>query len=169
MNNTPGTKALYILMMLAAGLTSGARAQDAIAGKVMRVIDGNTVEVTDEGQQVWKVVLAGVDCPEIGQAYGEEARSYTEKKLMKKKVTLQLQGKDRWGNYLGIILVDDDDYRVALLKEGLAWTSEKNPSPELEPYRTWAQKKAKGLWQQENPTPPWVYRRQQTMAQPKSS
>jgi micrococcal nuclease len=56
-----------------------------------------------------------------------------------------------------------------LLKEGLAWTAEKNPIPELEEYRIKAKEKERGIWKQENPTPPWIYRRQQSMMQAKSS
>jgi micrococcal nuclease len=55
------------------------------------------------------------------------------------------------------------------LKEGFAWTSEKDPTPELEIHRTEAQQKSKGLWKESNPTPPWTYRRQQTMLAPKES
>jgi endonuclease YncB( thermonuclease family) len=61
------------------------------------------------------------------------------------------------------------DPRVELLKQGLAWTSEKDPIPELESHRNEAQQKGKGLWKNDNPTPPWIFRRQQSMMQPKSS
>ena len=140
-----------------------------MTGKVIAVIDGNTVEVADEDNQKHTIILAGIDCPELGQEFGDKARRFLEKMLLQKKVKVTFQGKDRRGNYLAVVMLDDDDPRVALLKEGLAWTAEKNPNPELEPYRTWAQQKGKGLWKDENPTPPWTYRRQQSMAQPKSS
>ncbi|NJM26780.1 MAG: hypothetical protein HC859_16205 [Bacteroidia bacterium] len=85
-------------------------------------------------------------------------------------VTVAVQGKDRKGTRYGIVTVERDvDPRVELLKEGLAWTAEKNPLPELEPYKVFAQKKSRGLWKQKDPTPPWTYRRQQSMQQPKSS
>lgn len=141
-----------------------------IKGKVVSVIDGNTVEVLSDSKEQYKVVLAGIDCPELEQQFGVEAKKYLEKLVLKQIVTLQVKGKDRFGNYLAVLLLNgDDDPRIELLKQGLAWTSEKSPNPDLEPYRSWAQQKKKGLWQDENPTPPWTYRRQQTMAAPKSS
>lgn len=141
-----------------------------IKGKVISVIDGNTVQVQSDSQDQYKVVLAGIDCPELEQQYGTEAKKYLEKLVLKQMVTLQLKGKDRFGNYIAVLLLNgDDDPRIELLKQGLAWTSEKSPNPDLEPYRSWAQQKKRGLWQEENPTPPWTYRRQQTMAAPKSS
>jgi endonuclease YncB( thermonuclease family) len=115
------------------------------------------------------VVLAGIDSPELTQQFGEEAKRYLEKKLLQKKVTIILAGKDPQGNNIGVVLMGDDDLRVELLKEGLAWTMENNSASELEPYKTWAKTKGRGLWKQANPTPPWVFRRQQSMLLPKSS
>jgi micrococcal nuclease len=140
-----------------------------ITGKVTSVVDGNTIEVLGEDNSTYKIVLAGVDSPELTQEYGDKARKYLEKILLEENVHVSFQGKDRKGNYVAIVLKDQLDPRIELLKEGLAWTSEKDPLPELETYRTTAQQKGKGLWKDENPTPPWTYRRQQSMMQPKSS
>ena len=145
-------------------------AQEEISGKVIKVLDGNTIEILQSDNQKVKVLLVGIDSPELGQAYGEKAKKFLESLVLNRKVTATIHGKDRWGNRLAVVLINgDDDPRVELLKEGLAWTSEKDPNPELEPYRTWAEQKGKGLWQDENPTPPWTFRRQQTMVNPKSS
>jgi len=87
-----------------------------------------------------------------------------------KNVIAQLLGKDRLGNYFALVKIKGKvDPRIELLKNGLAWTSEKNPAQELELYRLEAQQKKKGLWKQENPVPPWTFRRQQSMLKPKSS
>jgi micrococcal nuclease len=140
-----------------------------MTGKVTSVVDGNTIEVLGEDNSTYMIVFAGVDSPELTQEYGEKAKKYLEKILLEEKVAVTFQGKDRKGNYIAIVLKDQLDPRIELLKEGLAWTSEKDPLPELETYRATAQQKGKGLWKDENPTPPWIYRRQQSMMQPKSS
>ncbi len=145
-------------------------AYDTVTGKVTAVIDGNTLEVTADNNEIHKVMLAGIDCPEITQEFGEQARQYLEKLTLNKKVTVNFTGKDRWGNYLGIVLIKGSvDPRVDLLKEGLAWTAERNPDPEFEAHRARAQEKGKGLWKDNNPTPPWTYRREQSMMEAKSS
>lgn len=132
--------------------------------------NGNTLEVLGADQETYTIVLAGIDSPELTQAYGEKARLYLEKMLLNKDVTIHFQGKDRKGNDLAVVLLKGkSDPRIALLKEGLAWTAEKDPLPELEVHRTSAQEKGKGLWKEENPTPPWTHRRRQSMTQPKSS
>ncbi len=147
-----------------------ARGGDEMKGTVVSVVDGNTLEVLGEDKQTHKIFLAGIDSPELNQAYGDKAKRLLEKLAMKKKVTVRFQGKDRWGNELAEVFVEGKmDLRIALLKEGLAWTAEKNPIPDLETYRAKAQQNGKGLWEQHAPTPPWIFRRQQTMLQAKSS
>jgi micrococcal nuclease len=161
-----------MLVLIVFSLISVDRAKAAdVQGRVIAVIDGNTLEVEAHNKEILKVMLVGIDCPELGQQYGDKAKQFMEKLMLDKEVTVTLQGKDRWGNHLGMVTIIKGarDPRVELLKEGLAWTAEKNPDPELDAYRTMAQSKSRGLWKDENPTPPWAYRRQQTMAQAKSS
>lgn len=141
-----------------------------MAGQVVSVIDGNTVEVRTETNEKLTIILADIDCPELTQEYGQEAKNFLEKLVLKKEVTIELRGKDRKGNNLGVLLIKGKtDARIELLQKGLAWTSERNPDPDLEEYRTSAQQGGKGLWKESNPTPPWIYRREQSMLQPKSS
>lgn len=159
---------LSLLLLVASIYT--ARANTSITGKVITVIDGNTVEIQGDDAQTYTIILAGIDCPELTQAFGENAKKHLEKVALNKNVTVNFQGKDRKGNYLAVILVKGDtDLRIDLLKEGLAWTAEKNPDPELENHRTRAQEKRKGLWKEDNPVPPWTHRREQSMLEAKSS
>ena len=145
-------------------------AGNTATGKVVSVIDGNTVEVLTEANEVMTIMLADIDSPELSQDFGTEAKEYLEKLVLKKEVIVELRGKDRKGNNLGVLLVKGKtDVRIALLQEGLAWTAERNPNPDLEVHRTSAQAEGKGLWKNDNPTPPWIYRREQSMLQPKSS
>lgn len=145
-------------------------ANDNIIGKVVSVIDGNTLEVIGEDNEIYKILLHGIDCPELEQEYGEKAKKALEKLVLEKKVLVKIQGRDRLGNRLGVIMIEgEEDPRFELLKEGLAWTSEKNPIEELETIKEKAREKNRGLWREDSPTPPWIFRRQQSMMQPKSS
>ncbi|HEY8936296.1 MAG TPA: thermonuclease family protein [Cyclobacteriaceae bacterium] len=163
-------KKLIVLVSVWLGSFCYTLASEEITGKVISVIDGNTLEILSSANETHKVMLAGIDSPELQQEFGDKAKKFLEKITLEKSVTVKMVGKDRWGNYLAEVVVEGKfDPRVELLKEGLAWTAERNPLPELEEYRTKAQEKGKGLWKQNDPTPPWIYRRQQTMLQPKSS
>jgi micrococcal nuclease len=158
-----------ILSIFFIWITGEAVSQNEFSGEVVNVIDGNTLEVKGTDNTTYKLVLAGIDSPEPGQDFADKAHKLLEKLMLNKEVTVKLSGKDRWGNYVAVVMKGDKDPRVELLEEGLAWTAEKNPLPELEEIRIKAQQKAKGLWKSENPTPPWIYRRQQSMMQAKSS
>ncbi len=138
--------------------------------KVISVIDGNTIEMIADDNETYTIMLYGIDSPELGQEFGEQAKKFLEKRILNKKVNVNIQGKDRWGNRLGIVLIEGTvDPRYELLEAGLAWTAERNPIQDLETIRETARNKGKGLWKEQDPTPPWIYRRQQTMTQFKSS
>ncbi len=160
-------KVLSLINLLLVSFIS--QANDQTIGKVVTVIDGNTVEVIGADNETYKLLLNGIDCPELEQEYGAKAKRALEKLVLEKNVLIRIQGKDRLGNRLGVIIVEGkEDPRFELLKEGLAWTSEKNPIEELEILKEKAREKNKGLWKEEKPTPPWIFRRQQTMLQTKS-
>jgi micrococcal nuclease len=159
----------FVLIVLTSMIQVVGLANDVVTARVISVIDGNTLEIRGEDNETRKVILAGIDSPELTQEFGEKAKKLLEKLALEKEVTVQITGKDRTGTSIGIVIIEDKDPRLELLKEGLAWTSEKNPLPDLETVRLKAQEKGKGLWKQDNPTPPWTYRREQTMLQPKSS
>lgn len=157
-------------LLLALLFFSPSHAEEVLKGKVVNVIDGNTFELMAEDNTSYKIMLYGVDCPEIGQQYADKAKKVLEKLLLNKTITARIQGKDRWGTRLGIAEAEGmSDPRFELLEAGLAWTSERNPVEELEAVKEKAKQKGKGLWSESDPTPPWTYRRQQTMLQAKSS
>lgn len=143
---------------------------DGISGKVIAVIDGNTIEFQSSDNETFKFVLSGIDAPELNQEYGDEAKKLLEKLLNEEEAIIVIEGKDRLGNRVGSLTYKKDrDPRLELLEKGLAWTAEKNPKPEFELLKEAAKSHEKGLWEQPDPTPPWTFRRQQTMLRPKSS
>lgn len=141
--------------------------QETISGKVIRVIDGNTIEILDSEKEVIKIMLSEVDCPEPGQEFSEEAKKLTEKLVLKKRVVVELKGKDRWGNKLGQVMLNNGKLlHHELLQSGLAWAKEEDDEA-LVNMQAAAKASKSGLWISEDPTPPWIYRRQQTMMAPK--
>jgi endonuclease YncB( thermonuclease family) len=160
---------LALIFGLGIMVTSFANGRE-IKGQVTEIQDGNTLTVKTVENELYTVVLFGIDCPELNQKYGQKAKKCLERLMKKQNVTVQVTGKDRSGNYLGIVITDKNlDPRIQLLEEGLAWTDEKEAVTDLESYRAVAQQKGKGLWKEKEPTPPWVFRRQQSMAQAKHS
>src|SRR5688572_10651193 len=117
--------AFFLYFMLFAG--------DSMTGKVKSVIDGNTLEVEVGNNEVQTIQLEGIDSPELGQEYGDLAKAHLEKLTLQKNVVITITGKDRKGNQLATVLLNGKvDVRLELLKEGFAWTAERNPLPDLE-------------------------------------
>lgn len=67
--------------------------------KVFRVIDGDTVELSDKR----KVRLYGVDAPEKKQKYGMEAKEKLEHLALGKRVKIEIMSKDRYGRIVAKI------------------------------------------------------------------
>src|SRR5258706_12727861 len=120
-------KACCRLLLLVLVSLSTAKAEEILRGKVVNVIDGNTFEMIAEDNESYKIMLYGVDSPELGQEYGDKAKKLLEKLLLNKEITARIQGKDRKGTRLGITEAQDlSDPRIELLQAGLAWTAERN-------------------------------------------
>jgi micrococcal nuclease len=162
-------KKLVLMMIVLIG-SMETHALGLFSAKVIAVVDGNTIRVLTMEKDTLNIVLYGIDSPELGQGHGEKAKKFLEKLLLDKEVQVDVKGKDRLGTRLGIVLIPGEtDPRHELLREGLAWTSEINPDAEFEEMKNKARENGKGLWKEQNPTPPWTFRRQQTMGQVKSS
>lgn len=161
----------FILLTFATSLFSFANQPlSEISGKVISVIDGNIIEIlTDDGDKLL-IKLSEVDSPELGQDFGAEALAYTSKFCLNKIVKIAVVGKDRKGMRLGIVrLKSGKQLNTELLKSGLAWHSHHCIDRcEMKLLEIKAKKKKLGLWVNANPTPPWIYRRQQSMRSSKS-
>ena len=87
-------------------------------GKVVGVIDGDTIEVL-HNQHPERIRLSGIDCPEKGQAYGKRARQATSELVFGKDVTLETHGHDKYRRTIGdVILPDGMNLNQELVKQG---------------------------------------------------
>lgn len=160
---------IFLALMFVWFCSASVVTAEEIVGKVVSVIDGNTFELQVEGD-LYEIILYGIDCPDLGQPYAEEAKVLLEKIILKKTLTVTIEGKNRYGVRMGTLLVKNKiDPRNDLLENGLAWTAERNALEDLEKLRQNARDRKVGIWTQEDPVPPWIYRRTQSMLRPKSS
>jgi hypothetical protein len=79
-------------------LVTAAVAAD-FSSKVIRVHDGDTIDVLHKLHPE-RIRLSGIDCPEKGQAYGNNAKHAASKLVFGKEVTLQTHGQDKYGRTL---------------------------------------------------------------------
>src|SRR5262249_28522002 len=122
----PRISLLMQSVLLAGTLLAAAPAQaETFTAKVVSVPDGDTLNVEHNGTKE-KVILYAVDCPELGQAYGEEARKFTDERCWKKVLTFDDRGRDDKGRTIAVVyLADGSSLNQALVEQGLAWWSDK--------------------------------------------
>jgi len=80
---------------------------DTITGRVVRVIDGDTVLLRGAGLGIppLRVRLAGIDAPELRQPYGPEAKRALEKMVLDAIVVVDWTKRDRYRRILGWVRV----------------------------------------------------------------
>ena len=131
------------------------------SGEVVEVKDGDTIEVLRDGLEV-EIRLAGVDAPEVGQAYAEIARDGLAHAILGKVVDVRVLGRDLDTCLLARIYLGEIDINLALVKAGLAWhyRSRALADKAFSEAQKVARKEKRGLWQRgPRPIPPWEYRR----------
>jgi micrococcal nuclease len=131
------------------------------SGRVVAILDGDTIEVL-HNRTTERVRLAGIDCPEKKQAFGQRAKQATSTLSFGQQVTVDRIGKDRYGRTLGAVeLMDGTNLNYALVHQCWCWWYRKY-APDyaiLQALEAEARGAKKGLWADSNPVPPWVWRK----------
>lgn len=107
-------------VLLSLLLPSGQAFAD-FTGQVVKVVDGDTVHVLVEGDQLRKVRLTGIDAPERGQPYGRKSTEYLSSLIASRWVYVASNRQDRYQRDLGKILLNDTDINLEMVAAGYAW------------------------------------------------
>ncbi len=134
-------------------------------GKVVGVVDGDTIDVLRYGVSV-RVRLYGIDCPQKYQDLGERTKKYTAEQVFGGEVNVNtVADTDRYGRVVGIVYPNGSSKSLneMLIQEGLAWVFTRYcTSSECSRWsgmEAMARKFGLGLWSVKNPVPPWEFRR----------
>lgn len=135
-------------------------------GRVLSVSDGDTLVVLTENNQREKVRLYGIDCPELGQAYGKEARDFTVSLALLDEVKLTRMYTDQHGRTVALVsLADGRSLNAELAANGLAMVYWRYCAiPQCAAWQALekeARRKGLGLWADSNPESPWAWRARQ--------
>lgn len=131
-------------------------------GRVVRVIDGDTLDVMLSGPQVQRIRLANIDAPELhGQPFGQKSKEKLLDLAAGKFVSVVERGKDRYGRLIAEIYDSGGiNLNREMVRSGLAWNyvrySTDSALPSLEAA---ARQKRVGLWRDSDPVPPWAWRK----------
>jgi len=142
-------------------LQAATQTPQQLVGKVVGVHDGDTITVlVDRAEH--KVRLHGIDCPELGQPFGRQAKQLTSRLARVEQVTVDVKDRDRYGRLVGVVtLPTGSSLNHALVEAGLAWWYQRYAfgDAKLEGLEEAARKAEIGLWSQPEPVPPWEWRR----------
>lgn len=128
-------------------------------GKVIRVLDGDTIEVLQEKKPV-RVRLLNIDAPEKKQAYGSWSTNQLKDLVAGQPVTVTYTQKDRYGRVLGrVVTTNGTEANRYMVQSGAAWVYERyNTDNSLPAVQRVAQEQKHGLWAESHPVPPWEWR-----------
>ncbi|WP_445670430.1 thermonuclease family protein [Peribacillus sp. FSL R5-0717] len=104
--------------------------QHGVKAKVVRVIDGDTIEVLMDGKQE-QIRMLLIDTPETKhpqkpvEKFGPEASQFATETLKNKTVGIQVgkERTDKYGRVLAYVWVGDTTYQEMVLEKGLAATA----------------------------------------------
>jgi endonuclease YncB( thermonuclease family) len=147
-------------------LPSYAAANAVLRAKIVAYGSGSAFAVLDQREKLKRIKLAGVDSPEQRQRFGPQARHLAAEWLGASAFEIIVDKTDKDGRIHGRVVVDGHDVGLELIKAGLAWCDPADiaaiPQAVREKYeRECLQAKAqrRGLWLDQNPTPPWEQRK----------
>ena len=84
-------------------------AAEALVGRVVKVVVGDTVYVLDANQEKHKIRLGGIDAPERGQPFGKRCKERMAELVAGQDVTVNWHKKDRWGWLIGAVWIASPD------------------------------------------------------------
>jgi endonuclease YncB( thermonuclease family) len=93
-------------------------------GKVVSIMDGDTIQIRTIGEENVTVRLIGIDAPEKGQDFGSAAKDFLGERIHEKTVRVEFTETDRYQRHLGDVYVVDIWLNYELAQNGLAWQRE---------------------------------------------
>ena len=134
-----------------------------LKGKLARTWGGDNFEVGQK-HQLHYFLLIGVDCPEPGQPYFNEACDHLINTCSDREIEMEVLQYDELKREIGhawVINADGERVNLAtdLLSKGLGWHNgiEFEGSDQYREIMESARAEKLGLWSQPNPTPPWEH------------
>ena len=150
-----------------ASVALGVQAADwqVLTGRVVGVLDGDTIDVLTSEKRVERIRLMGIDAPEKRQAFGQKSKAHLSDLVFGSVVAVQWQHRDRNQRVIGKVLYSGHDVNLAMIQAGLAWWYVQFQREQTvadrglyELSEKAARKKNIGLWADKRPTPPWEFR-----------
>jgi len=141
-----------------------AQSEEPVPCKVTEIQEGDTfvAQTAEDSPRTIKVRIWGIDAPEEGQHYFEEAKKFLTELISDKNVKIELLTTDNLNEEVGKVWTEaEDNVGETMIKEGYAWWDEENAKEDLtlKSLCATAIREKKGLWAETSPLAPWDYRK----------
>lgn len=113
-----------LALILALGLPAFSQGLPRLAGKVTRVLDGDTIEVELANGPI-RVGLYGIDAPEKDQPVGKAATETLSHLVEGQTVLLEPFEQERYERMIATVYRDDLDVNAEMVRLGYAWAYRK--------------------------------------------
>lgn len=135
-------------------------ADKPIEGLVVSVHDGDTLTILVGKQQV-KVRLAEIDAPELHQPFGNRSKQSLAELCFQVTAKMEMVARDRYGRAVSKVACAGTDASAHQVATGMAWVYDRysKPSSPLYPLQDTAKAAKRGLWADNEPVPPWEWRK----------
>ena len=148
--------ALAAVLFLVAAAQAG-----ELRGRVVGVIDGDTMDVLDARRQQYRIRLAEIDAPEKGQPFGQQSKQSLSDLCFGRDAVIEDKSRDRYGRVIGRVSCAGIDASVEQVRRGMAWVFDHYATDRtLYAIQDEAKSAHRGLWRDPNPLPPWQWRAQ---------
>lgn len=103
----------------------GALASDnrTISGRVVDVVDGDTLMLLTSDDWLIQVQLANIEIPQPSSSYSSQAQQALSDLAMGKNVTLRVYGRDPVGRNVAEVFVGRHNVNLEMVRRGAAWES----------------------------------------------
>jgi micrococcal nuclease len=129
-------------------------------GRVIGIIDGDTIEVLNQ-RTPERIRLHGIDAPEKRQAFGRKAQDYLGNLVFKQTVRVVVRSHDRYHRAVADIYLDGRNVNHEMVRAGMAWWFRRYAPRDaiLRDLEEKAREHGIGLWADSDAIPPWNFRR----------
>lgn len=133
--------------------------------QVERVHDADTLTLRCPDRR-FKLRLQGIDAPELGQPYGEQARLALQQRIGKRVLRVESRATDVYQRVIGRAQLDGVSLEDWLVTTGWAWCAPRSAT-QCRHRQDRAKKARRGLWADaETPIAPWIWRAEQARSRP---
>lgn len=140
-----------------------ALAASMLNGRIVAVLDGDTVTLLDAGRKQHRIRLAQIDAPEKAQPFGQRSKQSLSELVFNREVQAECFDTDRYGRAVCRLRVDGTDANLEQVVRGMAWAYRQyvRETVYLKAEQL-ARSERRGLWADPNPMPPWEWRHSRT-------